>query len=82
MNNPKFTIHPSQDGQFYFTLTAENGQVLVTSETYTQKHNCIEGIAAVCTAVYAATYEKLKPYQKPNENTVSKEDIKIDDLTL
>ena len=40
----KFIIHSSDDGQYYFTLVASNGQVIVTRETYTTKQSCKKGI--------------------------------------
>ena len=43
-----FRIKKSTDGQFYFVLVARNGQTLATSETYTKRGKCIEGITAVC----------------------------------
>ncbi len=47
MKNPKAEIHKSKDGQFYFTIVSSNGQVQVTSETMTQKHNVTSGIWAL-----------------------------------
>lgn len=47
MKNPKATIHKSENGQFYYTITSQNGEVLVTSETFTQKHNAESGIWAL-----------------------------------
>ncbi len=47
MKNPKASIHQSEDGQFYYTVTSQNGNVLVTSETMTQKHNATSGIWAL-----------------------------------
>jgi uncharacterized protein YegP (UPF0339 family) len=43
----RFVINRSKDGQFYFILRADNGQVLVTSETYTTKESAQNGIRAV-----------------------------------
>lgn len=40
-------IKKSKDGKFYFVVTATNGQVLATSETYTRKSNCKKGIQAM-----------------------------------
>ena len=38
-------INRSKDNQFYFILTSpRNGQTILTSETYTKKSKCIEGI--------------------------------------
>lgn len=36
-----------EKGQFYFVVKASNGQILVTSETYTRKSNCLKGAAAL-----------------------------------
>jgi len=44
MGKPKFEINKSRNNQFYFNLKAGNGQVIVTSETYTTKQNCENGI--------------------------------------
>lgn len=40
----KLVSKGKQKGQFRFVLLAENGEVIATSgsETYTQKHSCIE----------------------------------------
>ncbi len=45
--HPKFDLRKSKNGQYYFNLTAENGQVILTSEMYTQKHNALNGIESV-----------------------------------
>lgn len=39
------------DGQFYFTVNARNGQVLVTSETYKRKANMFKGIKSLLKAI-------------------------------
>ena len=38
-DNSGFIISKSKDGQNYFVLKARDGQVLVTSETYTTKQS-------------------------------------------
>lgn len=38
----KKVSHGKLKGQFRFLLKSENGQVIATSETYTQKHECLE----------------------------------------
>jgi uncharacterized protein len=43
----KIEIKKSVDGQFYFVLKARNGQILVTSETYTKKANCKKTIISL-----------------------------------
>jgi uncharacterized protein YegP (UPF0339 family) len=45
----KIIIQRSKDKQFYFTVHAENGQVLVTSETYKRKKGCYIGIESLRT---------------------------------
>jgi uncharacterized protein YegP (UPF0339 family) len=40
-------IHRSKNKQLYFTITAKNGRVLVTSETYKKKRGIIKGIASL-----------------------------------
>ena len=47
MENPKYQINNSSDGQFYFVLKAGNGEVILTSEMYTTKQNCQGGIESV-----------------------------------
>jgi uncharacterized protein YegP (UPF0339 family) len=42
-----FAVKTSLDGRFYFTLTAENGQVVGTSQLYTTKASAQAGIASV-----------------------------------
>ncbi|MCD6576953.1 MAG: YegP family protein [Anaerolineaceae bacterium] len=47
MQNPKFKIFSGKDGQFYFKLTARNGEPILASEGYTSKSGCKNGIASV-----------------------------------
>lgn len=47
MQNPKFKIFTGKDGQFYFRLTAANGEPILASEGYTSKSGCENGIASV-----------------------------------
>lgn len=35
----KQVSHGKKKGQFRFNLVADNGEIIATSETYTQKHN-------------------------------------------
>ena len=46
-SHPKFELKSSKNGQFYFNLTAKNGQVIATSEMYTTKAAAENGIASV-----------------------------------
>lgn len=43
----KFVIKKGSSGQFHFNLVSTNGETVATSETYTTKESCKEGIAAV-----------------------------------
>jgi hypothetical protein len=44
VNYPKYVIRRSKDYQFYWVLNAINGRALITSETYTSKEACKNGI--------------------------------------
>ena len=46
-SHPKFELKKSKNGQFFFNLTAKNGQVIATSEMYTTKDAAENGIASV-----------------------------------
>ncbi len=43
----RFEINKARDGQFYFTLIALNNEIIATSEMYTTKQNCQNGIDSV-----------------------------------
>jgi uncharacterized protein YegP (UPF0339 family) len=43
----KFELKKTTNGQFMFNLKASNGQVILTSETYTSKAGATNGITAV-----------------------------------
>jgi uncharacterized protein YegP (UPF0339 family) len=57
MNN-KYIKHESQDGQYYFTLIAGNGEVIATSEMYRTKAGRDKGIRSV--KANAGRYETLE----------------------
>ena len=40
-------LRQAADGQWYFNLTAENNQIILTSETYTTKTAALNGIESV-----------------------------------
>lgn len=42
----KYVITKTSNGQFRWRLIATNGKTLITSETYTTKQNCLDGIAS------------------------------------
>lgn len=43
----KFKIEKSTDEQYYFTLQADNNEIIATSEMYTTKQSCNNGIDSV-----------------------------------
>lgn len=45
----KFTISTRNNGEFQFNLVAGNGQVILSSEGYTAKASCLNGIESVRT---------------------------------
>ena len=47
MNNPKFEMYTDKSGSFRFRLRARNGQIILSSEGYTSKAGCKNGIESV-----------------------------------
>lgn len=45
--HPKFEVYKDKSGQFRFRLKAVNGEIIAVSESYTGKHNCLNGISSV-----------------------------------
>ena len=43
----KYFIQKASNGQFYFVLTAKNSEVILTSEMYSSKQACMNGIESV-----------------------------------
>jgi len=43
----KFTIHKSEDGGFYYTLSSRNGQCMLVSETMKKKQSCTTAIKRI-----------------------------------
>jgi uncharacterized protein YegP (UPF0339 family) len=46
-NQGKVVINTAKNGQQYFNVVAENGQILATSETYVNKSGLNNGIKAI-----------------------------------
>ena len=44
---PKFEIFIDKKGEYRFRLKAPNGEIKATSEGYSTKHECIDGIESV-----------------------------------
>jgi uncharacterized protein YegP (UPF0339 family) len=53
----KFEIFKDVSGQFRFRLVAPNGEIIATSEAYTSKQSCKDGIEAVRKYVPVASVE-------------------------
>lgn len=47
VTNPKFELYEDKAGQFRFRLKARNGEIIATSEGYTAKASCLNGIESV-----------------------------------
>ena len=45
--HPKFEVYQDKAGEFRFRLKARNGEIIATSEVYTTKAACENGIASV-----------------------------------
>ena len=64
----KFEITTRKNGEFQFNLKASNGEIILTSEGYTTKAACLNGVESVKkNAVEEKRFEKLvakngKPY--------------------
>ena len=64
----KFEISVRKNGEFQFNLKASNGEVILTSEGYTTKAACLNGVESVKkNAVEEKRFDKLvakngKPY--------------------
>jgi len=43
----KFKVRRSTNAQYFFTITASNGQVLTTSETYRNKADCVAAVRLI-----------------------------------
>lgn len=59
MGYPKFIIRKSVNNQYYFNLYAVNHEIIATSEMYTTKSNCKNGIESVKTNAPKAGIEDL-----------------------
>ena len=47
VTHPKFELYQDKAGEFRFRLKARNGEIIATSEAYTTKAACENGIASV-----------------------------------
>lgn len=45
--NPKFEVYKDKAGEFRFRLKARNGEIIASSEGYTAKASCLNGVESV-----------------------------------
>lgn len=56
--NPKFEMYTDKAGEYRFRLTARNGEIIATSEGYSAKASCLNGIESVRKNAPTAEIEK------------------------
>ena len=54
----KYQIKKTINNQYRWVLKATNGETLITSETYTTKQNCLNGIASSKVSVSDRNFER------------------------
>jgi uncharacterized protein len=47
MAHPEFQVKAGKNNEFYFSLTAKNGQTILSSQGYSSKSGCENGIESV-----------------------------------
>lgn len=57
---PKFEVYTDKAGEFRFRLKATNGQIIATSEGYTGKAGCLNGIESVKKNAVDAKIEEVE----------------------
>ena len=57
LTHPKFEMYQDKAGEFRFRLKARNGKIIGTSEGYTAKAGCLNGIESVKTNAAEAETE-------------------------
>jgi len=67
MNGYQFEIYKDRDSQYRFRLRAPNGEIILVSEAYTQKHNATKTIKSIQKNAADATV-KGKFLAKKGEN--------------
>lgn len=86
----KFVVTVRKNGEYQFNLKASNGQVILTSEGYTTKKACLDGIESVRKNAAADRFEILtakngKPYfnlKASNGQTVGSSQMYASEVTL
>jgi uncharacterized protein YegP (UPF0339 family) len=47
LKTSKFEVFKDKKGEFRFHLKAPNGEIILASQGYSQKHNCLNGIESI-----------------------------------
>jgi uncharacterized protein YegP (UPF0339 family) len=69
MPDPRFEVFTSdKDGQHYWRLRDQNGEIVAQSEGYKRPENVHKGIAAVQQDVGVAAIVEIDPIPKEQEN--------------
>ena len=58
LTHPKFEMYQDKAGEYRFRLKARNGKIVGTSEGYTAKAGCLNGIESVMTNAAEAEIEE------------------------
>jgi len=56
----KFEVYKDSQGKFRFHLKAPNGQIMLQSQGYTEKHSAIESIESIQEHAAQATIEEVE----------------------
>lgn len=68
----KYQIKRTSNGQFRWILKASNGETLITSETYTTKQSCLNGIISSKASVSDKNFErKISTAGQPYFNQIA-----------
>ncbi|SMP27728.1 YegP family protein [Chryseobacterium profundimaris] len=60
----KYIIRKSFDGKYWWVLTSPNGENLLTSETYTSKESCLDGVQISRESLKASNFKMLMTPRK------------------
>ena len=44
LKNPKYQVLKDREGRYYFRLCARNGEIILTGNAFSEKHDCFEDI--------------------------------------
>ena len=68
----KFVVKKGPTGKFRFSLHADNGEIIATSEAYNSKASALKGIAAVQRSAATATIDDQTAAKKAAANPPAK----------